>query len=169
MRTRVPTLSDSRPLACFSFALALWLATSTAAAAGASRPKTLDGFSTSDRLSLSLAFGTAAKKVQKSDTCRALFDGLDFNGAEALERTFYEPAKVLSDLALCERGTVAITGLQGRRTRLCGNFKIHSLRDQVGILIHEALHVAGLSEKPVDPNGMTPHQINQWVKKACGL
>ena len=102
-------------------------------------------------------------------SCQALFDDLDLGGAEALGRTYYEPATRHSDLALCVRGAVAITGVNGRRTRLCDSFKTHGRRDQAAIVIHEALHVAGLSEKPIDPKGMTPHEITQTIKTVCGL
>ena len=174
MRARVSTRSRSRALTAISLGVAVCLGSSIAAAAAASpnassQPRILAGFSTSERLSLRRAFGLAEKKIQKSDRCRVLFDGLEIDGVEALRRTFYEPAAIRSDVVHCQQGAVALTGLGGRRTRLCANFKLHSLRDQAGILIHEALHVAGMSEKPIDPDGMTPHQINQWVKKACGL
>ncbi len=141
-----------------------------AAATDAPRyPKILSGFSGPELLSLSMAFGVAVRKVQKEPSCRALFDNLELAGAEALARNYYEPATQPSDLVLCTRGAVAITGLRGWRTRLCGSFSKHSRRNQAALLIHEALHTAGLSEKPIDPNGMTPHEITQRVKLACGL
>lgn len=173
MRTRSSTFR----LLCIQ--TLLWLALTALpaapAAAGngsgdrASRPKIVSGFSSSERLSILLAFGTAAKKVQERQSCRALFEDLDLGGSAALSRTFYEPATRVSDLALCEQGAVAVTGLEGRRTRLCKSFRRHSLRDRAGILLHEALHVAGLSERPIDPDGLTPHQISHTVKRACGL
>jgi len=170
---RVGLLASDSIFSCLLFCLMLVLPIGLekpAAAAGAPRnPKILPGFSISEHLSLALAFGTAAKKVQKEESCRALFNDLDLEGIEALRRTYYEPAAMLSDISLCNRGAVALTGLHGRRTRLCGSFRSHSRRDQVAFLIHEALHIAGLSEKPIDPGGMTPHEITQSVKLACGL
>jgi hypothetical protein len=37
------------------------------------------------------------------------------------------------------------------------------------VLIHEALHYAGLSEQPRDPQGMHARDIDRMVKKACGF
>jgi len=37
------------------------------------------------------------------------------------------------------------------------------------VIIHEALHHAGLTEYPQDPNGMTSNQINGMVAEQCGL
>ena len=173
MGTRVSTFLSRLCLALLSLVPAIWSGSSAAAddlyEIRQLNPKILPGFSNSERLSLTRAFGAAAKKVQGRQSCRALFEGLDLGGADSLNKTLYQPARVASDVASCERGSVALTGLGGRRTRLCSNFKLHSLRDQAGILLHEALHVAGMSEKPVDPNGLTPHEINQMVKKACGF
>jgi hypothetical protein len=35
-------------------------------------------------------------------------------------------------------------------------------------LIHEALHHAGLTEKPMDPGGMSAREIDGMVNRACG-
>ncbi len=143
--------------------------TTPATAAGPKSPKILSGFTSSERMSLMLAFGSATRKIQKQPSCSALFDNLDLKGLEALSRTYYEPAATASDRALCARGAVALSGLNGRRTRLCDSFNTHSRRDQTAHLIHEALHIAGMSEKPVDPYGLTPHEITTAVKTACRL
>lgn len=140
-----------------------------ASAAGPKSPKILSGFTSSERMSLTLAYGSAARKIQKQPSCSALFDNLNLEGMEALSRTYYEPAAAPSDLALCARGAVALSGLEGRRTRLCNSFNTHSRRDQTAHLIHEALHIAGMSEKPFDPHGLTPHEITVAVKAACRL
>ncbi len=153
---------------CLALALFPWLST-PATAAGNRSPKILSGFTSTERMSLTVAYGSAAKKIRNLPSCSALFDNLALDGMEALHRTYYEPATTPSDRALCVQGAVALSGLGGRRTRLCDSFKTHSRRDQAAHLIHEALHVAGMSEKPVDPNGLTPHEITVLVKAACRL
>ena len=35
-------------------------------------------------------------------------------------------------------------------------------------LLHEALHHAGLTEKPADPDGMTAREIDGMVNNVCG-
>ncbi len=153
---------------CLALLLFPWLST-PAAAADVRSPKILSGFTSSERMSLTVAYGSAAKKIRNLPSCNALFDNLALDGMEALSRTYYEPATAPSDLAFCARGAVALSDLGGRRTRLCGNFNSHSRRDQAAHLIHEALHIAGMSEKPIDPNGLTPHEITVLVKAACRL
>jgi hypothetical protein len=37
------------------------------------------------------------------------------------------------------------------------------------VIVHEALHHAGLNEYPKDPDAMTSKQINGMVMKHCGL
>jgi len=37
------------------------------------------------------------------------------------------------------------------------------------VVIHEALHHAGLPERPHDKKAMTSGQINDMVREACGL
>jgi hypothetical protein len=36
-------------------------------------------------------------------------------------------------------------------------------------LIHEALHSAGMSEQPHDPDALSSFQINRLVRKNCDL
>jgi hypothetical protein len=36
------------------------------------------------------------------------------------------------------------------------------------VLLHEALHFAGLTEQPHDPRAMTSSEINDMVKDRCG-
>jgi hypothetical protein len=52
---------------------------------------------------------------------------------------------------------------------LCRGFSSLGAERAAVTLIHEALHWAGLSEKPLDKDGMDPRDIDRMVKKACGL
>ncbi len=91
MRIRISTPISARVLTAFSLAFVTWMTTSESAAAAPKArvpaPKILSGFSHSERLSITLAFKTAANKVRNRETCRALFEDLDIDGVEALRRT----------------------------------------------------------------------------------
>ena len=52
---------------------------------------------------------------------------------------------------------------------LCPSFGDLSSKQAAVVLIHEALHHAGLTEQPADPLGMTPDQRNQLVEASCRL
>ena len=52
---------------------------------------------------------------------------------------------------------------------LCDRFKDLPLKEAAVILIHEALHVAGLQESPATPGKPTTHQIQDRVRQTCGL
>ncbi len=52
---------------------------------------------------------------------------------------------------------------------LCNQFKDLPLNEAAVILIHEALHVAGLKESPATPGKPTTHQIQNQVRQTCGL
>jgi hypothetical protein len=54
-------------------------------------------------------------------------------------------------------------------TFLCTGFS--SLTDEHAalVLVHEALHHAGLTESPSDPSGMSSAAINEMVRTACGF
>ena len=52
---------------------------------------------------------------------------------------------------------------------ICNHFFALHRRKRVAVLIHEALHSAGLSEAPHDTCGMTPNEITRMVEQACSL
>ena len=122
-----------------------------------------------DRWAFKAAFRTAAKKVQVLESCGDLFTDLDLTGIEALGRTRYELASSAADAARCRGRVSAVTSVRGSRTRLCDYFKALSHHDKAAILIHEALHAAGLSEWPHEPEAPTSSEITARVKRACAL
>ena len=52
---------------------------------------------------------------------------------------------------------------------VCEHFNTLPRRTKIAVLIHEALHNAGMSEAPVDPDGMTAEEISKMVEEACDL
>ena len=49
---------------------------------------------------------------------------------------------------------------------LCAQFGRIRVAEASQVLIHEALHNAGLSEQPHDPDGLTPDEIDEMVARA---
>ncbi len=64
---------------------------------------------------------------------------------------------------------MAFTSLGSAVTRLCPGFARLDDERAAVILLHEALHRAGLDEWPHDPDGLTPQGINELVREGCGL
>jgi hypothetical protein len=85
-----------------------------------------------------------------------------------LASSLYFPAPPARRASSCRQG-VAYTFVGEAPTFLCSTFS--SLTDENAslILIHEALHHAGLSEGSSQPGSMSSARINDAVQKACGL
>ena len=103
----------------------------------------------------------------RKPSCRELFGELERDGVEALRYSNYVPVRRGVETRICEAGAVAYTEVGSSVTRLCPTFaRLVDGRAAI-TLIHEALHYAGLGEKPFDPNGLTSDQITRRVARAC--
>lgn len=127
------------------------------------------GLAAPDRWAFTAAFKSAVRQLQERRPCAALFTGLELDGLQALTGTRYERASSRSDRALCKGGISAITSINGSRTRLCHLFSTLPQNDKASILIHEALHTAGLGEWSGGPHPLTSRDITGIVKRACAL
>ena len=127
------------------------------------------GMSAPERWAFNAAFETAVQRLQEQKTCRYLFRSLYMNGVDALTDTRYEPARRNDDRRICQGGISAITSIGGDTTRLCEHFTTLPQNDKVAILIHEALHAAGLGEAPYHPEAPTSRELTDIVKTACAL
>jgi hypothetical protein len=114
------------------------------------------------------AFQLALHKVNEQEECGALFARLGADGAEVLKSALYFPVSARNNLVGACSGHIAYTYVGGHTTFVCKDFAGVSDWDAAHYLLHEALHNAGLSEKPKDPLGMTPHRIDRLVEKRCG-
>jgi len=121
------------------------------------------------RRQLSLAFHFAQEKIQVHPGCSALFRRFGVDGVEVLARVRFDAATFEKNVSVCKHGVAAYTAVGTGQIRLCPGFAVLSVPGAALILIHEALHSAGLSEKPADPNGLTPQQINRLVEVGCSL
>ncbi len=133
------------------------------------KPKIEKGMSAKDAFALKIAYRGAIKRLEKDESCRALFDDLNLDGLQALGRTRYQPVQSAAERAYCVSGVDAYTAVGAKRVMICRQFHTLHRRTKAAVLIHEALHTAGMSEAPHDPAGMTPEEINEMVEEACAL
>ena len=127
------------------------------------------GMTVSDQFALRAAYSSAMKRLDGDASCRALFDELNLDGLQALSRNHYQPAQSVPEKSHCLGGVAAATGVGLSQVLICERFKTLPRPSKVAVLIHEALHTAGLNEAPYDPRGKTSREITQMVKKACSL
>lgn len=115
------------------------------------------------------SFGLAASQVRSVDSCRGLFARLGADGGDRLQRTFYYPATQDVVEKRCAKGVLAATNPGSAVTWLCPAFKSLTTRRAALVLIHEALHFAGLPERPQAAGAMSSAEINDLVHDACRL
>jgi hypothetical protein len=115
------------------------------------------------------SFGLAASQVRSVDSCRGLFARLGADGGDRLQRTLYYPATPEVADKHCARGVLAATNPGSSVTWLCPDFKSLTTRRAALVLIHEALHFAGLPERPQAAGAMSSPEINDLVHDACRL
>lgn len=122
-----------------------------------------------DALVVRAAFRLAFERVIRVPECMALFNGLNKSGHTALMSTSYSSSRPGPERALCNRGILAVAQAGGSEIRLCPKLQTLSHEGVAAILIHEALHTAGLGEYPVSPEAPTSEQITLAVLEACSL
>jgi hypothetical protein len=103
---------------------------------------------------LRLGHALAVETVRSTASCRALFASFAASGAESLASTHSAPAD--RDAArICVGGVTAFTTVGGRVTWLCPEFGNLGPRAAALMLIHEALHAAGMPERPATAGALT--------------
>ncbi len=118
---------------------------------------------------LEAGFELATKRVQEVPECRALFEGLGADALETLRTGLYFPINShRKERAVCG-SAVAFTNVGAAPTFLCRDFARLSDERAAMYVIHEALHHAGLTEKPHDQGAMTSREINSMVTTACNF
>jgi hypothetical protein len=121
------------------------------------------------RSRLEAGFAIAVEKVQEVPECRALFEELGADAIETLSTGLYFPINShRKEKAVC-RGAMAFTNVGAAPTFVCRDFSRMSDERAAMYVVHEALHHAGLTEKPHDPGAMTSRAINRMVTDACKL
>jgi hypothetical protein len=125
--------------------------------------------SSSATATLREAFPIALERVRSLADCRSLFDALVVSGNERLTSTFYVPPTAAQTANSCSKGAVAFTHVGSPVTYLCSGFGALSPEEAAVVVIHEALHFAGLPEAPSNPEALNSRQINRLVQEACGF
>lgn len=120
------------------------------------------------RSRLEASYLIATQRLRESAECRALFSDLGVDGIEALASTMYYPASVQHERQVCG-GAYGYTVVGWVPTYLCRSFVRLSERRGAMVLIHEALHRAGMDEWPGDGNALSSREINDLVAERCRL
>ncbi len=118
---------------------------------------------------LNQAKSTAGDRLSTIPNCEKMFDDLQNNGARVIDAVTYRDGT--GSRKCTDRPTAAaVTDVGGYTTFLCSNlFNNLSSQGAATIVIHEALHSAGMSENPPDPSAKTSAQISAMVQANCSL
>ena len=131
------------------------------------------------RAKLEAGFELALARVREVDSCRELFARLGADGLETLATGVYFPVESYRrEIEVCGHydalgsfgaSNLAFTFVGGSRTFLCRRFAWVSTEVAAAVVIHEALHHAGLTEQPYDRLAMSSTEITDMVEAACGF
>lgn len=139
-------------------------------ASKAHRPESPDrvaGLDLREQTKLRSARRLAGRRVAEVPACSALFDELARSGTDTLREMSID---LEADPAGCRRGIAAFTQIGGSVVSLCREWLPRLDRYQLAaLLIHEALHHAGLAEAPQDPTAPSSVDINRMVWESCGF
>jgi hypothetical protein len=153
---------------------AVLVATATTGLAQAAGPEQKPGAVTGGGARLVAAVRAARTlaldRLDDHPECRGLFEGHGADGSRLLVDAAYRSAVPDEAGGLCEKGAAAFTGMRSGRTALCrDNFLKLDRHYGAVVLLHEALHVAGLGQAPHHPHAQTPQEIDHMVRRSCGL
>ena len=115
------------------------------------------------------AFPQALQKIREVPTCRSLFEEFALSGNQRLTTTLYVPPNESRTVDSCDKGVLAFTHVGSSITHLCAGFGGLSLDQATIVLIHEALHYAGMQEAPFYEGARTSRAINELVFDRCGF
>jgi hypothetical protein len=121
------------------------------------------------RAKLHHAIPIARKRLRDYPSCGALFARFGADGVVKLDGTSYFPAGRKQEGKYCRRYSHAFTEVGGSNVVLCRSFAHLSDQQAAIILIHEALHFAGQTESPVDPDAPDAIAITKMVMQGCWL
>jgi len=116
---------------------------------------------------LRVGYSLALRMLQPAGTCASLFEPLSASGLESLTSTFYAVPAGSERTSTCRRGAVAFTVPGSRVTKLCPRYGALHPRDAALVLVHEALHAAGLPERPPTPEAASSEEIDLMVERVC--
>ena len=142
--------------------------TVSASSSGASQtPYIHPKFSPQLREKLQTAVEIAIDRIEEVEECGEMFSNLGADGTQALTGTLYVPVAAHNRKDGICRKAAAYTKVGARTTFVCPEFWKLSDEKAAMFVVHEALHHAGLPEKPQDRRAMTSHEINAMVGSKC--
>jgi hypothetical protein len=147
----------------------VWSLAGRGRSAPISRPKLKDMLPGSVEEVLFEAHPVALQRVRELPACRTLFEELVVSGNQMLSETFYAPPSAARTDDSCDFGALAYTHVGSPVTHLCAGFGRLTTDEAAIVLIHEALHYAGLEEAPFYEGALTSTEINLMVYSACGF
>lgn len=120
------------------------------------------------RQKIESATAIAMERIQRYPSCACLFADLGEDGVEVIQRTLYYPADLRMEQKMCWRA-YAFTKVGVRPTWICRKMYLLSARNIALVLLHEALHHAGLGKERAGANA--PHSLTTThrVAVACGF
>ncbi len=131
------------------------------------------------RARLEAGFDLAVERVREIDECADLFSRLGADGIDMLKTGLYLPVhSYRHEIVVCGRNPatnswgakiLAYTKVGGTPTWICRHFSRVSTETAAIAVIHEALHHAGLKERPHDRMAMSSIEITEMVTTACGF
>lgn len=131
----------------------------------------IDGLSARERFHLRSALSLAELRLERDSRCSALFRELKADGGELLRRASYSRAGAEEQEMWCGTGTVALfTTIRGDRIGICHDSLRKLDRFELAmVLIHEALHMAGVEESPAIEGAPSSVELNHLVREKCGF
>ena len=136
-------------------------------------------FSSEARRKLQIAVRIAADRIEEVDECGDLFTRLGADGIDMLKTGLYLPVhSYRHEIVVCGRNpatnswgakNLAYTKVGGTPTWICRHFSRVSTETAAIAVIHEALHHAGLKERPHDRMAQSSIEITEMVTIACGF
>ena len=122
------------------------------------------------RRRLSSAYPMALRHLNDVPACRAMYERLGTDGMLVLSTTVYVSTASSDSAGVCSAlNAVALTRVGQGTTILCPKFADLSTVRAAVTLLHEALHYAGLPERPGDPTALSSEAISVLVGDRCGL
>ena len=123
------------------------------------------------RFKLVSAHRLARNLLAEDEDCRRLFQPFGRSVDNVLSQATFRVAESRTGRSTCsERSAAAFTTVGGSTTHLCPRrFAELTVSKAAVILIHEALHQAGMTEWPMDPAALRSSEVNQLVRDRCGL
>ena len=122
------------------------------------------------KVALARGFSMAVEQLEKVPGCGALFAQLGASGPLLLGTTVFLAPEGEEFAEVCRASrAAAMTRLGSHVTYLCPPFARLSRRGAAVAILHEALHYAGVPERPVHPEGLSSAEISALVRARCDL